>query len=267
VEAALLMLPSEDPMLRWAAAGSLQMLPIQHRYALLARYIEDDTAAVRMEVAQMLAEVPLEQIGPGDAAQLDALFREYLHTLGRQADIPEAQLEMGVFLVARGMYEPAERAYRNALRMNAGLLAAYLNLADLYRLQGRDDDGRKLLLEAADVAPEEGAVWQALGLLETRAGNREQALAYLEKSAQLETTGIRHRYVYAVALHDAGREDAALALLKSLLRDAPDNPDLLLALATYSKTAGRDGEARRYGERLIELMPEDPGVRQFYETL
>ena len=254
-------------MLRWAAAGSLQMLPIQHRYALLAALIKDDAAAVRLEVAQMLAEVPVEQIGPGDAAQLNALFTEYLDVLGQHADIPEAQLEMGVFLVGRRLFDLAERAYRNAMTMNPQLLAAYLNLADLYRVTSQEDRGREVLLQAVEVAPREAATWEALGLLETRAGNRIRALEYLQKSASLETTGVRHRYVYAVALQDAGRTEDALSVLRNLLREAPRNPDVLLALATYAKAAGQDEEARRYGERLLELMPEDPGVRQFYETL
>jgi Flp pilus assembly protein TadD len=103
--------------------------------------------------------------------------------------------------------------------------------------------------------------------LETRAGEKEQGLEYLEKAARLETTGIRYRYVYGVALHDTGQPEAALAHLKSLLRQAPANPDLLLALATYSKAAGNTEDARRYASKLAELMPEDPGVRQFYESL
>ncbi len=267
LEAAMQLLQSDDPLLRWSAAGSVGMLPIQHRYVLLSRFIEDDNTAVRTEVARMLSEVPLEQIGAGDAAQLNALFEEYLHILGQQADTPEGLMEMGVFLVGRRLYEPAEQAYRNAMELNPRLLAAYLNLADLYRLQGRDDAGRPLLQEAGRLEPEAGAVWHALGLLETRSGNKAESLVYLERAAGLETQGIRHRYVYGVALQDAGRTEAALDVLRDLVREAPDNPDLLLALATYSKTAGRDEDARRYGARLVELMPDDPGVREFYKTL
>jgi tetratricopeptide (TPR) repeat protein len=169
--------------------------------------------------------------------------------------------------VAKQYWEPAERAYQKAIDLNPELLAAYLNKADLYRLTGRDDKGREALLAASRIAPQEGAVWHALGLLEVRTGHNDKALEYLARAAELETLGIRHRYVYGIALHDNGREADAIATLKSLLREAPENPDLLLALATYSRAAGNIEDAKRYAAKLLELMPNDPGVRQFYETL
>ncbi len=266
-ETALQLLASDDPMLRWSAVSSLGMLPIQARYATLATLLDDDTRSIRLEVARMLAEVPLDQIGPKDAAKLNAVFEEYLHALGEQADTPEGQLEMGVFLVARQLFQPAERAYNRALALNPQLIAAYLNKADLYRLVGQDVEGRDVLQAAAQIAPEEAAIWYAMGLLETRLGDKDAALAALAKAAKLEATGIRYRYVYGIALQDAGRTQAALDALRPLLREAPDNPDLLLALATYSKAAGYDDEARRHGARLQALLPEDEGVRQFVQSL
>ena len=266
-ETALMLLGSSDPMLRWAAVSSLDMLPVRGRYVTLSPYIGDENRAVRLEVARMLAEVPLEQIGPNDAAQLDAIFQEYVEALGQQADTPEGLLEMGAFLVGRQLYEPAERAYTRAISLNPQLIAAYLNKADLHRLQDRDQDGKKLLNKAAEIAPQEGAIWYALGLLETRQGATERALESFARSADLETEGIRYRYVYGIALQDAGKTQQALDVLRPLLREAPENPDLLLALATYAKSAGLVEEARRYGRRLSALLPDDPGVRQFTNSL
>lgn len=266
-EAAVPLLDSEDPLQRWSAVRAMVALPLPQRHARLSALVGDGNTTVRLEVARLLAEIPLERIDPAEAARLQALFDEYLAIMGRHADVPETQLEMGLFLVARRLWVPAERAYRNAIAMNPQLLAAYLNLADLYRLTGQEQAGRESLLEASRIAPGEGGVWHALGLLEIRSGNRDEAMTYLARAADMETTGIRHRYVYAVALHDGGQAGEAIALLQSLLREAPANPDLLLALATYSRTAGNTEDARRYGRELLDLMPDDPGVRQFYESL
>ncbi|MEP5765452.1 MAG: HEAT repeat domain-containing protein [Halieaceae bacterium] len=266
-ETALQLLQSSDPMLRWSAVRALQFIPIQQRFGILGRHLEDPSSTVRMEIARVLAEVPLQQMDPGVARQLQALFDEYLNTLGQHADMPATQLQMAQFFTARQFWGPAEQAYRNALAMNSQLLAAYLNLADLYRLQNREAEARQVLLQATAALPGQGVSWHSLGLLETRAGNREQALEYLLQAADLETSGVRHRYVYAIALHDAGQPEAAIKVLQALLRDTPENPDILVALVTYCESVGRREDARHYVAKLKALLPEDPGIQQLYESL
>ena len=100
-------------------------------------------------------------------------------------------MELGVFLTARNQWAAAENAYQAAIAANRGLLAAYLNQADLYRLQGREQAGRAVLMDASRIAPAQGAVWHALGLLEVRAGNCARALEYLEKA---ESVGVWPRH-------------------------------------------------------------------------
>ena len=78
---------------------------------------------------------------------------------------------------------------------------------------------------------------------------------------------MRHRYVYAIALHDSGDTQRAIEQLRQLLRVAPDNPDILLALVTYNREANQLTEARRYAERLRRLAPDNPAYRQLYESL
>lgn len=266
-DAALQLLESKDPILRWGAVRALEFLPAQQRFGILGRHLDDPSTTVRMEIARLLADIPLPQVEPASARQLQKLYDDYLEKLGRHVDMPGNQLQMADFFARRQYWEPAERAYRNAIALNAQLLPAYLNLADLLRIQGREDEARTLLLEATKATPEQGPTLHALGLLETRAGNREQALEYLRRAASLEQSGVRHRYVYAIALHDAGQTDTAIVQLQALLRGAPENPDILLALATYCKSAGRPVEARRYAGQLRALLPDDPGAQQLYESL
>jgi predicted CXXCH cytochrome family protein len=266
-ELAVRQLGESDPLLRWGAVQALESLPIEQRYRLFEPLLADPSQTVRLEIARSLAEVPLEQLATAQAAALQTLFDEYLSVLTRHADTPESLVELGVFLTARNQWAAAENAYQAAIAANRGLLAAYLNQADLYRLQGREQAGRAVLMDASRIAPAQGAVWHALGLLEVRAGNRARALEYLEKAAAMEQAGIRFRYVYGIALHDSGDTRKALDSLKPLLREAPDNPDLLVALATYSKELGLRQDAVRYAARLRELMPGDAGVQQFYDSL
>jgi Flp pilus assembly protein TadD len=89
----------------------------------------------------------------------------------------------------------------------------------------------------------------------------------LQKAAELEQNGTRHRYVYAIALHDDGNSAAAITELQKLNRDVPDNGDVLMALINYCKEANRLPEARRYAEQLKQLVPASPQLQQLFQSL
>ncbi len=261
------MLYDNDPILRASAVRSLDFLPLHQRYQLLQALIDDKVATVRMEVAMSLAGVPLDQVSPQQSSQLQALFKWYLELQQLHADMPETQLQLGVFYTARGDLPSAEAAYREALLLNPQLVPAYLNLADLLRSQNRDDQARELMLKVLAFAPDNGATLHSLGLLETRSGTPQKALEYLGKAAALETVGSRHRFVYAIALHDLGQPREAVTQLQGLLRQLPRSEDVLLALANYTAELGQGEQARAYAKTLTEISPQNPGYQTLLQDL
>ncbi len=246
---------------------SLEFLPLHQRFQLLEPLFTDDVTSVRMEVARSLAGVPLDQVTAEQAAALEKLFGEFVRIQRLNADMPAAQLQLGVFYVTRGDLPSAEAAYREALHLNPQLVPAHLNLADLLRAQARDDEARAQLLKALAFAPSSGDTLHALGLLETRSGNKSLAMEYLERAARLESTGTRHRFVYAIALHDLGEPARAVTELQALLRRAPGNQEVLLALANYSAELGRKEQALGYARSLVEMAPGNRSYQQLYRQL
>jgi tetratricopeptide (TPR) repeat protein len=253
--------------LRISTVRSLDFMPLHQRYQLLQALIDDDIRGVRIAVAESLAGVPLDQLSPEQATQLQALFDEYVSTLQQDADMPGVQLQLGIFYISRGDETRAEAAYREALYLNSQLLPAYLNLADLLRAQSKDDEARKLLLQALAVAPDNGSTLHALGLLETRSGQTELALQYLRQAAELETEGTRHRFVYSIALHDLGQPAKAIEQLQALLRSVPQSEEVLLALSNYSAELGQRDNALRYAKALTQLAPGNRSYQQLYQSL
>ncbi|MCP5128436.1 MAG: tetratricopeptide repeat protein [Pseudomonadales bacterium] len=257
----------DDPILRASAVRSLGFLPLNQRYQLLQSLMDDQVATVRMEVAQSLAGVPLDQVTPAQAAELESLYKWYLDILTLHAEMPETQLQLGVFYLERGELQSAEAAYREALRLNPQLVPAYLNLADLLRGQNRDGEARELMLKVLEFAPDNGPTLHSLGLLETRSGTPDKALDYLRRAAELETDGSRHRFVYAIALHDLGQPKQAIAQLQILLRQLPRSEDVLLALTNYSAELGLREQARRYAQTLVGISPGNQSYQQLLQQL
>jgi len=255
----------ENSIIRTSTVRSLRFLSLPQRLQLLTPLIDDDITSVRLEVAAALAGVPLDQVPAPQADKLRKLFAEYVAIHKRHADMPGALMQLGVFYAERGDTPAAEAAYREALALNPQMVAAYLNLADLLRALDRDDEARTLLLQALAVTAENGNVLHALGLLETRSGDRDKALDYLRRAAELETLGTRHRFVYAIALHDLGQPRMAVAQLARLLRQAPGDEQALSALANYSAELGEYQEAAHYAEQLVERYPGNPNYRNMLQ--
>jgi predicted CXXCH cytochrome family protein len=260
------LLLSEDPLLRISAVRSLEQLPPPQRLAAIYPLYRDPVAGVRLAVAEALAPVPLEQVGSRRPA-LEALFEEYERVQGQHLDMPGVQVQLGLFYLARRQPGRAEAAYREALRLNPQLIAARLNLADLLRSTGRDGDAREEILLALALAPGNADALHGLGLLEARAGNRDAALAALQGAAESAQASARHRFVYAVALHDFGLGDEAMRVLRALHRDLPADEQALLALANYSAERREMDAARDYARRLLRLAPDNPGYRQLAQAM
>ena len=123
------------------------------------------------------------------------------------------------------------------------------------------------LLQALQVDADNGPTLHALGLLETRSAEPEKALGYLQRAAELESSGTRHRFVYAIALHDLGQPREAIVQLQALLRSVPRNTDVLLALANYHAELGENSKALPYAATLIEIAPGNQAYQQLYQQL
>ena len=245
-----MLLRSDDPLLRASAVRASASLPVQQRYLLLRALIDDPILTVRMAVAEQLAATPREALRAKDLPPLDALFAEYQTVQSQHLDMPSVQLQLANFWLAQGKLSQAEQALTEALRINPQLAPARANLADLFRQTNREQQARQLLLDGIALMPEPGVLDHTLGLLEIRAGNTNKALAHLKRAADNERDGSRHRYVYAVALHDTGQPAQALALLEKLNRERPGNIEVLYALIGYAQSTGDAAKAGRYQGQL-----------------
>ena len=125
-----------------------------------------------------------------------------------------------------------------------------MNLADLYRAQGRDPEGERILREGLKVAPKNAILHHALGLALVRMKRADAALSELDRATVLEPGNARFAYVYAVALHSTGRSDAAIARLEKTLLAHPNDRDILEALASFHQARGDNGSAKKFAERL-----------------
>jgi tetratricopeptide (TPR) repeat protein len=158
-----------DALVRMAAVGVLQTLPAQQRASLLTERLDDPARAVRVEAARGLG----------------VKLSEWTSVQRFNADTAAAHVNLGSLHAERGDFELARQEYEIAQRLEPYFAPAAANLADLYRAQGRDDVGERVLREALARTPEVSMLHYALGLLLVRQHDLAAAIAELRQAARL----------------------------------------------------------------------------------
>ncbi len=250
-------LEDSSPLVRRAAVETLSSAPPQVRRELLPPRLRDPVRDVRQAAVVGLAGIPPSNLRSTDAEAYAQALEEYRATLRLDADRPEAQVNLGVLLTQLQEADSAEAAYRRALLIEPAYPAAIVNLVDLFRATGRDQQGGELLMAALAVHPELADFHHVLGLWLVRQQRPQQALVALRRAAELAPDDARYGYVLAVALHGQNQIDAALAEIDRVLQHHPYHAESLTAAIYWRQQLGADGG--EYTRRLLELQQLDRG--------
>ena len=252
--AAAMLLRSDSPVLRASAVRALRGVEPVQRYLMLRPFIRDHSLSVRMEVAQLLAGIPASELRAQDIADLEPLFEEYLAVQSDHLDMPSVQLQLANFWIDRGDSTKATAALEEALRLNSQLEPAIVNLVDILRRDGKNEEASALLSRSIERIPESGSLWFSQGLHLIRLGHTTEGLVSLKRAAELENEGSRHRYVYAIALNDTGSKSEAMSVLETLNASLPGQTDVLNALLSFARDSGDRQRYERYRAQLVALM-------------
>ena len=260
-------LADEDPLVRLAAVQALEPFPLPQRWQAAAALLADPTRAVRIEAARLLAAVPRNALNAQDGERLDAAVAEYIAAQKLAEETPEANLNLGILHAAMKNTDKARSAYRKALEIEPRFVPAIVNLADLYRELGQDEEGAKVLQQGIEQVPDSAEIRHALGLLKVRQGASDAAFPHLRKAVELDPENLRYRYVLAIALNSHGFWPNALKVLREAHQQAPSDRDILYALTTISRDQGETADAIVYARKLYDLDPSDQQARQLLGQL
>jgi predicted CXXCH cytochrome family protein len=241
-----------EPLVRRAAAGTLDALDSRTRARVGAPLIGDSIRTVRLEAAPAMAGLPPGLLTPEQSNALDRAIAEYRASQAFNADRPESHLNLGNLDRRSGRPAEAEADYRRAIALDSTFVPARVNLADVLASRGDEAACERELRSALVLEPGNADVHHALGLSLVRQHRTPEALAELRRAAE-GASNARYAFVYGVALHDAGRVSEALDVLARAQARHPADRDILGALVAYTTASGDQEAARRWSERMARL--------------
>ena len=260
-------LSDPDPMVRIGALDVVEALPMSQRWPLASALLGDDVKGVRTRAAYVLAGAETARLSTAERERFEGAAQEFVAAMRFNADRPESRSMLGSFYLRRGAAAEAEAEFKAALRLSRQYTPAAINLADLYRQLGRENDGEQILRQALAEGAQDAGVHHALGLTLVRLKRLDAALDELRLAAQLAPEQARYAYVYAVALNSAGRASEAISVLTDSLSRHPDDRDTLLALISFAREGGDIPSALAYAQKLARIAPTDPNVTRLLQDL
>lgn len=149
-ERALPLLEDPDPLVREAAAGLQRLQPAESRGTALSPALQDSHRAVRIAAARAMVGTPQEN-DPSLAAATAAAMGEWQDSLLAKTDFPETHAALGGIWLVMNNPSGAERAFREAVRLDPQMVSAWSILVRIRAALG-DRAGAKRVLEQALLA-------------------------------------------------------------------------------------------------------------------
>jgi predicted CXXCH cytochrome family protein len=265
--AARKLLANVDPAMRIAALGLIESFEPAARVQAAAPLLADPVRGVRVEAARVLADIGDDQLSAEQRRSREKATIEYVDSLQQDADWPASNVNIGNLRMRQGRPEEAIAAYERALSLDAHFAGAYVNLADAYRQQKRESDGEKVLRRGLVLLPRAPDLHHALGLLLVRKGDKGAAIRELAVAAKLAPDSARYGFVYAVGLHSAGKRSEALSVLRAAEARYPYDLEILSAIVSMTREAGKPRDALPYARKIAEVLPDEPGVKELVAEL
>ena len=250
-----------DPLVRAAVPRAFPAAPASAMVQAAAPLLGDPIRAVRIETARALAGVDPRSMTPEQQTAFAAAYLELFDAEMIDAERPEAHLNLGLLETRLGRPTDAETQYRTALRLDQNFTPALVNLADIDRMRGLNQEGVELLRKAMAIDPNNADIHHSLGLALVRQHNYADAIPELRQASELAPDNARYAYVYAIALNSIGAGASAMEQLENTHKRHPTDRDTLLALVSIARETGDFATALAHARELVVLFPTDTQLR------
>jgi Flp pilus assembly protein TadD len=243
-----------SPLVRAGVAEALGQRLDPPNVAALSDAAGDAYRLVRVRVAAALAGLPEDRLPEGQRQRVRTAMTELMDSMKSRPDDMTSHYNLGNFHLARGQMAEAVVEFETATRLQPEALPPYVNVALAYNALGKNDQAEASLRRALSLDPTNAVAHLNLGMLLGEMGKMaeaeqafraavkadpqsaraaynlgvllskdqpEESLAWCRRAAELRSDNPQYGYTYAFYLHNAGRLDQALRVIRSVRERHP----------------------------------------------
>ncbi|MGB0936255.1 MAG: tetratricopeptide repeat protein [Colwellia sp.] len=244
---------SDKSIIKLGAINGAIQLPVAERWRVLSPLLTDDVLAVRAEAASALA--PLwNEYTKQQKALLEPALNDYFAIQKFNNDRGFAHTNMGNIYAHKGKYTSAEQAYQQSIKIEPYFATAYINLAELYRLQQDNQRSMTTLMSGFKIIPDNAELAYALGLAHIRSKQQLKANSYFAQATKLAPQNSNYFYVYGISLEATKLTEAYKSLYQAY--QLSNNPQHLYALCDM-QLRHNSSQAKQCLEKLTVVAPKN----------
>jgi len=198
-------------------------------------------------------------------ARLDAAEQHYRRALELAPDDPHAHYQLGSLFLLGARYADALACYGNALKLKPqpalvielrrGLIDAYGKFGRQQLDQGKPAEAAQLFDALLKIDDSDVETWQSHALALHEAGRNEAALASMERALAIAPDDGRYHLARGVILHAMQRYDEAQHSFEQAVRLAPRLAEAHASLGRLQARAGEFDRALKHYKQAIALDP------------
>jgi len=151
----------------------------------------------------------------------------------------------------------AAKPAQGASGERTALVRAYCAEAEKLLYQDRLIEARAAAKQALNLAPQDAAALNILGVIDLQKGDLKSAAAMIRRAADLQPDAPEPRHYLGLTYEHMGRYEDAIASYRAALALRPGLSTTLLELSKLLRFLGRFDEATDILLRLIEARPDD----------
>lgn len=248
-------LKESESIVRLAAVRACENYEPQIRTDLLSPLIMDKLQAVQIEVARLLAGLPMDTLNEDGQREFAKCIDRYIGSQDDKAWLAQSHINKGWMYGMRGLAGESEAAFAEAEKLEADNAELYLKRAEAAEALGNSDAIEGVLNAGLKRLPGDARLLVALGDDYMRRDMRSEALASFRQAYEKDPGLIGTAYGYAGVLAMESQHDAAVKVLQDALLLLPFNHSLLQALQGELTLLGNDAAANETAARLREYYP------------
>ena len=245
-----------DPLVRAAAASVLG--PQSGQLATTSKMFSDPIKAVRIEAAwAAMDHLPLNLPVVAEAEAV----------ANHQSDQPGGAMRMARLAMRKQDHAAAEQWFQRALAWDQTAAAPRRDFAVFLAGQGRVQESKKWLVEAAALEPTNPEIPYLLALAHAESNDMAAAESQFREVLKRDPRFARAHYNLGLLLSSQGKDDAAIASLRAAEEADPASPDAPYARATIHARRGDRDAARAAATEALRRNPAYPPALQLLQGL